>query len=83
MLGFSVVLLYFSLPNVTKQTRWSLDLRWQNPNLPNGFYNMKDCVLMRNKDNPNLVVDWDKFEGIDRHVLQKKSVEDMADVIPV
>lgn len=71
-----------SLPNVTKQTRWSLDLRWQNPNLPNGFYNMKDCVLMRTKDNPNLVVDWDKFEGIDRHVLQKKSVDDMADVIP-
>lgn len=71
-----------SLPNVTEQTRWSLDLRWQNPKLPNGFYGMKDCVLMRTEENPNLVVDWDKFEGIDRHTEQKKSVEDMKDVIP-
>lgn len=44
---------------------------------------MKDCVLMRTEDNPNLEVDWDTFEGIDRHVEQRKSVEDMKDVIPV
>lgn len=71
-----------SLPNISSQTRWSLDLRWQNPKLPNGFYNLKDSVLMRTEDNPNMTVDWDKFEGIDRHELQKKSVEDMKDTIP-
>lgn len=38
---------------------------------------------MRSEDNPNLVVDWDTFEGIDRSAAQKKSVEDMKDIIPV
>ncbi|WAR18383.1 hypothetical protein MAR_000221 [Mya arenaria] len=71
-----------SLPNVSSQIRWSLDLRWQDPALPNGFYNMKECVLMRTADNPDLQVDWDKFEGIDRHPLQKEAVADMNDVIP-
>jgi len=50
------MVLLLSLPNVSSQTRWSLDLRWQDPALPNGFYNMKQCVLMRTADNPNLEV---------------------------
>ncbi|KAL4238638.1 hypothetical protein ACF0H5_003345 [Mactra antiquata] len=71
-----------SLPNISKQTRWSLDLRWQNPKLPNGFYKMKNSVLMRTEDNPNLEVDWDSFVGIDRHKVQREAVEDIKDVIP-
>lgn len=70
-----------SLPNVSKQIRWSLDLRWQNPDKPCGFYGMKEPVLMRLASDPNYKVCWDKFEAIDRHAEQKKSVEDM-DSIP-
>ena len=66
-----------SLPNLSNQTRWSLDLRWQKPTLPNGFYNMKDCVLMRTATNPKLDIDWDTFEGVDRHVVSKESVKDV------
>lgn len=38
---------------------------------------------MRTEDNPNIEVDWKSFEGVDRNDQQRKSVEDMGDVIPV
>lgn len=66
-----------SLPNVSSQTRWSLDLRWQTPKLPNGFYKMKDSVLMRTAENPNIDIDWDTFDGVNRAVVQKESVRDI------
>ena len=66
-----------SLPNLSNQTRWSLDLRWQNPSLSNGFYNMKESVLMRTAENPKLDIDWDKFEEIDRNLAMKESVKDV------
>ncbi|KAH3859334.1 uncharacterized protein LOC127871842 isoform X2 [Dreissena polymorpha] len=72
-----------SLPNMSNVIRWSLDLRWQDPALPNGFYNMKESVLMRTADDPHYVVDWDKFDFVDRHAEQKKLVEDMKDLTPV
>ena len=30
-----------SLENWSNQVRWSLDLRWQDPNKPNGFHGLK------------------------------------------
>jgi len=36
-----------SLPNTSDGIRWSLDLRWQKPDLPNGFYGLKDNIVMR------------------------------------
>lgn len=38
---------------------------------------------MRTEDDPNMQVDWDTFEGIDRHAKQRETVESMKDVIPV
>ena len=38
------------------QIRWSLDLRWQRPNEPNGFYGLKDCITMAKADDPNFKV---------------------------
>ncbi|KAK3595964.1 hypothetical protein CHS0354_032478 [Potamilus streckersoni] len=66
-----------SLPNLSNEIRWSLDLRWQNPKLPNGFYGMKECVLMRSSKDPVAKIDWEKFERVNRHKEQRESVKDI------
>ena len=73
-------LLYFflSLPNISNQVRWSLDLRWQRPNDPDGLWGLKKPILMRTKDNPNYEIDWTEFDAVDRHSQQKKAVGDVS-----
>ncbi|KAL8622941.1 hypothetical protein ACOMHN_027062 [Nucella lapillus] len=75
-----------SLPNLSDQIRWSLDLRWQRPDKPVGFYDLKEGVLMRTKEDPDMTVDWDSFNKVDRHDAAQKAassegfpeVEDLA-----
>ena len=45
-----------SLDNMSEQIRWSLDLRWQRPDAPNGFYGLKDCITMAKSDDPSFKV---------------------------
>ncbi|XP_078484605.1 uncharacterized protein LOC100178123 [Ciona intestinalis] len=72
-----------SLENLSDIIRWSLDLRWQRPDKPNGFYGIKDCVVMRKKDDPKYVVDWSELSGCCRSQLQMKKVdEDDTDLHP-
>ena len=59
-----------SLPNVSNNIRWSMDLRWQRPDLSNGFYGLKECVLMRTESDPNYIIDWEDFAAKDRTKLQ-------------
>ncbi|KAL4238057.1 hypothetical protein ACF0H5_002768 [Mactra antiquata] len=68
-----------SLPNVSNDIRWSLDLRWQRASDPDGLWGLKKPVVMRTKDNPNLEIDWTDFDAVDRHSQQKKSVEEDLD----
>lgn len=63
-----------SLENYSDKIRWSLDLRWQEPRKPNGFYGFKDCILMRTAENPDLEIDWEQFTGVDRTKLQEQSM---------
>ena len=53
--------------------RWSLDLRWQKPSDPIGFYNLKEGVLMRSAKDSNLDINWESFNNVDRHEEQKKA----------
>lgn len=69
-----------SLPNISNQIRWALDLRWQRPDQPFGLYGLKDGLLLR-KDGKTVEPDWEKFESVDRTTVQKKSVEGFVDVI--
>jgi len=64
-----------SLENFSDIIRWSLDLRWQHPDCDNGFWGLKDCVLMRSAKNPDLKIDWTKMVGEDRTWLQMNAVE--------
>lgn len=57
-----------SLNNNSKVTRWSLDLRWQRADLPVAFHDLKNGVRMRSSTDPDLVIDWDDFDSVDRHV---------------
>lgn len=59
-----------SLPNVSSIVRWSLDLRWQLPSAPNGFYGLKDSVLMAVAGDPEFKPDWKRWAGEDRQALQ-------------
>ncbi|XP_076450424.1 1-deoxypentalenic acid 11-beta-hydroxylase-like [Babylonia areolata] len=63
-----------SLPNVSDEIRWSLDLRWQRPDKDVGFYGMKRGVLMRTRNSPHLAIDWDSFDSVDRAVQAKKTM---------
>ncbi|KAI8502573.1 hypothetical protein Bbelb_192750 [Branchiostoma belcheri] len=58
-----------SLPNKTDNIRWSLDLRWQHPDKPSGFWGKRKPVLMRTARDPMYAVpqgEWDKFFNADR-----------------
>ncbi|XP_022094672.1 phytanoyl-CoA dioxygenase-like isoform X2 [Acanthaster planci] len=63
-----------SLENYSDKIRWSLDLRWQRPDKPNGFYGIKDSVLMRTSKDPNYTIDFESFNKVDRHI---KAVDSM------
>ena len=57
---------------MSNDIRWSLDLRWQRADKPVGFYDLKEGVLMRTKDQPNLTIDWDSFVNVVRHEVERE-----------
>lgn len=77
---FDLNVFLFSLPNVSKDIRWSLDLRWQRPDEPFGLWNLKPGVVMRSSTDPKLKPDWETFCSIDRTAAQKESIKDFLEV---
>ena len=63
-----------SLENYSEKIRWSLDLRWQDPDKPSGFEGMKNPLLLRSEKYPTYVPDWENFATQDRNQLQKESL---------
>ena len=68
-----------SLENFSDKVRWSLDLRWQDPEKPNGFHDLKECILMRKEGDPNYKIDWEEFAALDRTMLQNQAMGFSAD----
>lgn len=66
----SIIFHLQSLPNLSKSIRWSLDLRWQRPSEPVGFYGLKEGLLMRSSKDPDMKIDWTSFDAINRHDKQ-------------
>ena len=59
-----------SLPNLSDGIRWSLDLRWQRADQPNGFHGLKASVLMKDAGQRyNGRVDWGDWARQDRAQL--------------
>ena len=63
-----------SLENFSDKVRWSLDLRWQDPEKPTGLWDLKSSLLFRSKDKPCLNITWEEFIAQDRNELQAKNV---------
>jgi hypothetical protein len=59
-----------SLSNVSEIIRWSLDLRWQSPTLTNGFWGLKESILMRKASDPAYKPDWSTWSMEDRQEAQ-------------
>ncbi|XP_069114957.1 phytanoyl-CoA dioxygenase domain-containing protein 1 homolog [Argopecten irradians] len=74
MLLFNNLIPHRSLPNMSKQIRWSFDLRWQRPSEPVGFYGIKEGILMRSSKDPDMKIDWEEFNGLNRHVKAQEAV---------
>jgi hypothetical protein len=55
-----------STENLSDGIRWSVDLRWQRPDLPSGFEKIKPTILMRSTSNPELKPDWENWGKLDR-----------------
>jgi len=72
---FELLMLVFSLMNNSDKIRWSLDLRWQRADRDVGFYDLKQGVRMRSSTDPNLVIDWDSFNAVTRHVRQSSGLQ--------
>ena len=62
-----------SLENKSDKIRWSLDLRFQTPDKSPGFHGLKGNVLFRTAKDPNHEIQWEDFNGVDRHTLYVKS----------
>ncbi|KAL5009282.1 hypothetical protein ScPMuIL_014863 [Solemya velum] len=74
ILLFSNVLPHRSIPNTSNKVRWSLDLRWQRPDAEYGFFGLKEGVVLRDNKNTNLKPNWDVFDSLDRHLIQKRNI---------
>lgn len=73
----------FSLDNKSDHIRWSVDLRFKVPGENNGMFGLKPDVIMRTKENPDMEIDWETFDSLNRTELQIKSVKDIVDVSTV
>ena len=61
-----------SLPNLSRGIRWSLDLRWQRTEDPNGFHGLKPSVPMKsaNVELNGSAVDFGSWASQDRQTAQ-------------
>ncbi|KAL5022720.1 hypothetical protein ScPMuIL_001875 [Solemya velum] len=74
ILLFNNMVPHRSLPNKSDKIRWSIDMRFQRPDLPVGFYGLKQGILFRSPSKPNHVINWDEFEAVDRKQIQQSTV---------
>ena len=59
-----------SLENRSDRVRWSVDLRWQDPALPNGDQGGSGVIVMRKAADPAFTVDWDAWAARQREAYK-------------
>lgn len=70
----NVIFGYFSLENISDKIRWSLDLRWQRPDKPNGFYGLKVYWQCQDGDLVAHVVK-KKYRAIDEAIKLRRFIQ--------
>jgi hypothetical protein len=61
-----------STENLSSIIRWSVDLRWQDPAKASCFDDIKPCILMRSRSNPDHTIDWDSWARISRQFKERE-----------
>lgn len=57
-----------STENLSDKIRWSVDLRWQRPDEPSGFEQVKECILLRTARDSHYQIDWSAWARRNRVV---------------
>ena len=70
----NIIFGYFSLENISDKIRWSLDLRWQRPDKPNGFYGLKVYWQCQDGDLVAHVVK-KKYRAIDEAIKLRRFIQ--------
>ena len=48
-----------------------MDLRYQSPHRPWGYWGLKSGILLRSRDKPDHKPDWDFYDNQDRYDIHK------------
>lgn len=73
-----------SLDNTSSSIRWSLDLRWQHPEQPDGAFGVKRTIRMTQPGNPNYTISWEGWVDVDKKTgtaLQQQPAEQETPVV--
>ena len=70
----------FSLENYSNGIRWSVDFRFKKTGLPNGMHGLKDDVILRSSQDPNMNIDWSMFNSVERLKIKRNSDGTIIDV---
>jgi hypothetical protein len=54
---------------LSDKIRWSVDLRWQRPTEPHGFFGIKEPILFRTSKDPNYKIEWGNWANEDRNKI--------------
>ncbi|UJR29912.1 hypothetical protein I4U23_017460 [Adineta vaga] len=80
---FGSVLFLNNLISHKSTENFNKNIRWQNPIEPNGFYGLKDNILMAKENDENFKSNWDQWSQINRTKLQEAVVQNsIKDQIP-
>uniref|UniRef100_A0A383WF13 Fe2OG dioxygenase domain-containing protein n=1 Tax=Tetradesmus obliquus TaxID=3088 RepID=A0A383WF13_TETOB len=72
VLLFNNLIPHRSLDNTSDRIRWSLDLRWQHPDLPDGAYGLKRSIRMTDPADPSYVIPWAGWADVDKKTGQQQ-----------
>lgn len=69
---------------MSDKIRWSVDLRWQRPTEPHGFFGIKDPILFRTSKDPNYKIQWGNWVNEDRNKINLEMLRNEKQVkVPV
>lgn len=63
-----------SIPNRSDHIRFAMDLRYQSPNRPWGFFGKSSGILLRSPSKPDHKPDWDFYATQGRYYIIKEMV---------
>lgn len=69
-----------SLQNYSNGIRWSVDFRFKKTGLPNGMHGLKNDVILRSSNDPDMKIDWSMFNAVERLKIKKNSDGSIVDV---